>query len=299
MNIKRADPRFFCLRRAVALAICSSSIGLLAGCGGGGSDSTTGSTGGAAGGTPSNGTGPSSGVAAGQSFATNETGEINATLTASQPRYVNSSPLTVSASTQVWAFSWAQYAADFWIFDANNAQIFQSGGAATGYRMAPSGQSGMNFVTIPAGTWYVGIGADQVTSTSYSNPVYAELDAVSLPGASLTGNTPMDTGVLNPGGWKTQPFTVSAGTRGYIETEGPGGTFAVMSTSQASSFTSTFANGFTQGQIPYTYACGNGSGAANLEIECEMQLPAGNYVLVYINTSSSPSGGAANVAFYK
>ncbi|WP_213302648.1 hypothetical protein [Paraburkholderia sacchari] len=296
-NIKRADSKFFGLRKALFLAACSSCIALVAGCGGGGgSDSTTGSAAADSSGSPSSGASP--GVAAGQSFVTNETGEINATLTASQPRYVDSGPLTVSADTTVWAFSWSQYSADFWIFDANNAQIFKNGGAAQGYRMAPSGQSGMNFVAIPAGTWYVGIGANQVNSASYSNPVYAELDAVSLPGASLAGNTPMGTGVINPGGWKTQPFTVPAGTRGYIETEGAGGVFAVMTPDQANSFTSTFANGFTQGSIPYTYACGN-AGGANLEIECEMKLPAGNYVLVYVNNASSPSGGAANVAFYK
>jgi hypothetical protein len=65
------------------------------------------------------GTGSGAGVAAGKSVSTNETSEINATLTATQPRYVDSSSITVSSPTQVWALALAQFSADFWILAAD------------------------------------------------------------------------------------------------------------------------------------------------------------------------------------
>jgi hypothetical protein len=232
-------------------------------------------------------------------FSVNETSEINATLTGASPNYVSSSTLTLTATTTVWAFSWSEYTASFWAVDATNAQLLMNGSAFSGYPLASAGHSGFGSVTLPAGTWYVGAVPNQTIDSSYSNRVYAEMSSITLPGFSMTNNFPVGTGAVNPGGWQSTPFTINSGTREYIETEGAGGTFVVMDATQANNFATTYSSGFFGGSYAYTYACGTTSGSPALEIECEMKLPPGNYALVYINTGSSTSGGAANIAVFQ
>lgn len=265
----------------------------IAGCSGPGSSSTSSSGGTGSGGSGGGGTGGGSTA----SFSINETAEINGTLTGTAPYYVDSSTLTLTANTTIWAFTWSQYSASFYAVDSTNAQYIKNGSGFYGYLLAPSGSTGLNHVTLPAGTWYVAIVPNQTITSGYSNKFFAEMAAVTLPGAVESGNFPVGTGVVNSGGWQTTPFTVGS-SRMYIETEGAGGIFAVMTGAQANTFAATYPNGFTGGSIFYTDPCGS-TGAPALELECEIQLPAGNYALVYINNGASASGGAANIAAFQ
>lgn len=234
------------------------------------------------------------------SFSTNETSEITATLTGSRPNYVSSSGLTLAATTPVWAFTWAEYSASFWAVDTTNANRLMSGSTFSGYPLGSAGQTGLLYATLPPGTWYVAVIPNQTIDASYSNRIYAELSVPTLSGANEVSNVPFRTGVVQPGGWITQPFTITSGSgRAFIETEGDGGTFAVMTAAQANSFVSAYSNGFFGGTYSYTYACGASSGSPATEIECELQLPPGSYSIVYFNTTSSPSGGAANIGFFQ
>jgi hypothetical protein len=233
------------------------------------------------------------------SFVINETSEINATLTGSVPNYVaTGTPLTLATGMTVWSFTWAQYTTKFYAVDAANAQLLLNGSPFRGYPLAPAGTIGINFVTLPAGTWYVGVVPNQTITSTYNNQIYAELDAIYLPSWVENGNvTSIPT--RNAGGWVGQPFTIPSGNyREFIETEGSGGIFAVMDATQYTSFTSTYANGYNGGAYSFMYACGPNSGGAALEIECEMHLSPGNYALVYINNVSGTLGGAANIQFY-
>jgi hypothetical protein len=233
------------------------------------------------------------------SFSDNETSEINATLTGSAPNYVSTSGLTLTTTTKVWAYTWAQYTSNFWVVDAANAQRINNGQSFSGYQIGSNGNIGLYYVTLPAGTWYVAAIPNQSVFQGYSNPIYAELSRPSLDGAVEVSNIPLGTGVKNPGGWVVQPFTISGSARAWIETEGNGGTFMVMTSAQAAAFQAQYPSGFTGGTYSYVYACGPNSGAASLEIECELSLSPGNYALVYVNTTSSPSGGAANIGFFQ
>ena len=287
---------FFCSTSG-AMTITTTSTSYFYSCGTGG-PSGTGSTGGSGSGTGTGGGGSKGNTA---SFLVNETTEVNGTLTGVAPNYVSASGITLSVNTSVWAFTWAQYAASFWAVDVANATLLKNGAAFSGYALAPAGQTGLNHVTLPAGTWYVGVVPNQSINSTYTNQIYAELSAVSLSGAAEVGGVPMGTGVLNPGGWVTQPFTISTGQRTYLETEGAGGTFAVMTPAQAQNFSNAYGggNGYNGGSYQYTYACGPTSGSPALEIECELSLPAGNYSLVYFNNTAVPSGGAGNIGFFQ
>jgi hypothetical protein len=287
-----------------ALAACLITMSALTGCGGGG-DAAGGSNdpgaGGDSGGGGSNG-GGSNGGGGGTStaaFVTLETGEINGTMTGSQPNFVSSDGIVLAQSTQVISFTWAQSTAAFFAVDADNARLFAAGQSFRGYNLGAAGQMGLFPVTLPPGTWYVAARPNQSFDASYNSRIYAELSTVSLPDARRVGNVPVGTGDVQPGGWHIQPFTVAAGLRGYIETEGAGGTFAVMTAAQASAFQAAYPNGYTGGQYAYVYACGGQAGGADLEIECELKLPPGNYALAYFNDSGSVSGGAADISFFQ
>lgn len=246
------------------------------------------------------GDGGGGGSGNGGSFSVNETSEITATLTGSRPNYVSSSGLTLAANTQVWAFTWAEYSASFYAVDAANANLLMNGSRFNGYSLGSAGQTGLLYATLPPGTWYVAVSPNQNIDASYSNRIYAELSVPTLSGASEVSNVPFGTGVLQPGGWITQPFTITSGNgRAFIETEGDGGTFAVMTEAQANNFASAYRNGFFGGTYSYVSACGASSGSPATEIECELQLPPGSYSIVYINTTSSSSGGAANIGFFQ
>ena len=228
-----------------------------------------------------------------------ESDEPLVTLTGSSPTYVDHSAFSLTQTTTVNAFTSAQFMAQFWVLDATNAQLAINGQGFSGFRLSPAGTSGFNVVTLPAGNWYLTALPNQATFPSYSNEVFLEVAWGSYPSWVQNGGVTLAATAMNPGGWKTQPFSVPSGDfRGRIETEGSAGVFAVMTAAQAQSFTSQYANGFNGGTIGYTYACGSTSGGFNLEIECEVKLPAGNYALVYINNSGRVAGGAGIVSYF-
>ena len=234
-------------------------------------------------------------------FTGDETGETTFTLTGSKPTHLDvNEHIDLPATTELWAFTAAEYSVKIYALDATNAQLLLNGAPFSGYLLSfPEGGTGMNFVTLPAGRYWIGTIAGQTVFPTYSNRVYHEVSYHALPKWRQIGNVPLGTGAKNPGGWTSRGFTVPSGAiRAFIETEGMGGIFAIMSNEQFASFSSTFANGYFGGTFYYTYACGGTNGAADLEIECEMKLPPGGYSLVYINTTGSVSGGAGNIEFY-
>ncbi len=275
---------FFCSDGS-AMTISLSAQGWRAGCASG--------TGGGSGG--GGGTGGGGGSA---SFSVNETSEINATLTGASPNFVDTSGLTLTKTTRVWAFSWAEFAAEFWVVDAANAAALKAGGRFSGFRMADAGSSGMSFVTLPAGTWYVAVFPSGTFGSGYSNRIYAELSVPTLAGATEVNDAPMYAGG-NAGSWRSMSFSVGTGSRAFLETEGSGGLWAVMDPSQYSSFSAAYGGGYNGGSFSYVYACGPSSGGAALEIECELKLPPGTYYLVYVNNTGSAAGGAANIGYFQ
>lgn len=106
--------------------------------------------------------------------------------------------------------------------------------------------------------------------------------------------------VHDPCGWESVGFSFPAGdVRAYLETEGFGGQFVIMTASQHQAFTAAYLrNGYNGGAYAFTYACGGQSGGPATEIECELKLPPDNYFLVYVNDTGSRAGGSANIQFY-
>lgn len=298
------------LARTAARLMCAGALATLLfalnGCGGGGSGTDDGPVGTTAPTTPGvtpptttpSSTPPDTPQINTASFEDNETSEITATLTTTAPNFASSSGITLTVPTTVWAFTWAEFSAQFWAVDAANAQRLQAGQSFQGFPLAPAGQSGFNNVSLPAGTWFVGVIPNQAVGANFSNRIYAEMSSVTLSGAVQVGNVPLGVS-RNPGGYVIQPFTVPSGVRAYIETEGPAGLFAVMSVDQANSFAAAFPNGFNGGTFGFLHACGPTSGDPAIEIECELKLAPGNYALAYINNTGSASGGAANIAFFQ
>jgi hypothetical protein len=205
----------------------------------------------------------------------------------------------LGAQQTVWAFTASQYSGvSFWAMNQANITILQNGGTFQGYHIDSAGQPGMNFPSLPAGTWCFAAVANVSISQGQTYSGFDEVSIIDLPGAVTTGNVAMAVGG-NAGYWQTKPFTIVSGKRTYIETEGNGGKFAILDSSGSAAFTAANSNGYTGGSYTYIYACGGKSGGPATEIECEMQLPPGNYVLLYVNDSGSWAGGAANIAYYQ
>jgi Ca2+-binding RTX toxin-like protein len=229
-------------------------------------------------------------------FVNNETDEDSFLLTASNRRHLaTSNSITLNATTSVTAFTAAQYSgATFYAFNATNAQIFLNGGSATGYVLNPNGQYGLSYVTLPAGTWYIGVDAPGLSGTQ-TNQTFNEVSNVSLAGATFVGNAPLAASG-NPGAWAQRGFTITGNPSEYIETEGSGGKFMIMSDAQFQSFQAAYPNGYTGGSYSYTYALGGQNGGPSTEIEGEAFLPAGHWNLVWLNDTGTWAGGAGNLS---
>ena len=236
------------------------------------------------------------------SFSITETGEANFTLTAANPRHLSTSDyIDLPVATQIWTFTAAEYAVNIYMLDQPNAQLFLNNASFQGYLIG-GGQTGLDFMTLPAGRYWIGTVPGQSSpGSTYSNRVFHEVAFYALPNWVEDINVPLGTGMVNPRGWVSKGFTIGSGDyRAYLETEGMGGTFAVMTAAQYASFQAANSGGLSNGgSYSYIYACGNSSGGAATEIECELKLPAGTYYLVYLNDQSTAMGGAANIQFYR
>ncbi|MFC5499907.1 hypothetical protein ACFPOE_20360 [Caenimonas terrae] len=274
-------------------------------CGGGGSDSASSAAPGPVATTPPAATTPAppaGGADYSTSFSSGETGETSFILNAANPNHLDpNEKFTLAQDSQIWGFVAAQFNAKVYVLDQPNAQAFVNGQTFQGVPLNPSGGDAMTFPTLPAGTYWIGTVPGQSVATGYSNPVYHEVSYDHrLPGWNFDTNVPF-TADGATGAWKSQGFTTPTGSwRGYIETEGYGGKFAVMTQAQFDTFSAAYPNGFTGGTYEFVYACGGQSGGAATEIECELHLQSGqSYQLVYFNDTGSWAGGAGNVAFYR
>ncbi len=286
-------------------ALCSLVLlGLLCGCGGsnntgtnggggtGGSGGSGGSGGG--GGTPNgvvNSTWPEDGEGQAQALVMH-----TQSLTTNQCLINPNGGFNITQTTTFIAFTYSQYKANYWALDQNDAQLCQNGQAFTGYPLVPQGQNGVQNVTLPAGSYFIGI--QDVGNTS--NSAGAELDVNGgPPNTSFVGSTftPV-TKSLNPGGWEAIPFTIQSGNLVWLDGGNTGGQVYMMNPSQESSFASQYANGFNGGTINFiedaynnSSYCGlNGSSNSDAPEDCDLtsHLPPGSYYLVYINNTSSP-----------
>jgi hypothetical protein len=276
------------------IAVCSGLL-LLAACAGGGGDA------GSVSGPPSGGGGTIGN--GGADFTTPWTGDESdeplVVLTGSSPQYLDQTPFTLNQTTTVSTFTSAQFTAQFWVLDFANAQRFLNGQSFSGFRMLPAGQSGYGPITLPAGTYYMAVQPNQTVFPSYSNEVFMEVSWGRYPKWVANGGITVVEAGSNPGAWRSLGFTVPTGDfRARIETEGSAGTFAVMSNAQFQAFSAQNPSGFTGGTISFLYACGNQTGGADLEIECDLSLPPGNYVLIYINTADHTAGGAGVIQYF-
>ncbi|MFC0170558.1 DUF4214 domain-containing protein [Pseudoduganella danionis] len=235
------------------------------------------------------------------SFSIGESSEASFVLTGANPRHLSTSDtFTITSTETVWAFTAAQYAVNIYALDATNAQLFLNGQAFQGYLLCGTqGSTGMCFPTLPAGKYWIGTVPNQTIFSSYSNPVYHEVSTNHKLSRWYQNDSVGMYAGGNPGAWKSQGFTIpSNAVRAYIETEGYGGKFVVMTPAQYNSFAAAYPNGFFSGSYSYIYACGETSGNPDIEIECELKLPAGSYYLVWFNDTRGWAGSAANIAFY-
>jgi len=231
------------------------------------------------------------------SFSNPESSEDLFTLSSASPNHVSDSPITISQQASVAAFTAAQYSGvEFWALDANNAQRLLNGQSFQGYELTQPNQSGLSFVTLPAGNWWVGT-LDRGLSGAQTVTGFDELSSVSLPGGSFTNNVPMSVSG-NAGSWKAQSFTITGDPQIYIETEGSAGKFMIMSDSQLQNFEANYPNGYTGGAYSFYYALGGQNGGPSTEIEGQLQLGSGNWDLVWINDSGDWAGGAANISAF-
>lgn len=232
-------------------------------------------------------------------FVINESSDDTFTLTAANPRHLQTGNFIVlNQTTELQAFTAAQYSGvKFWALDAANAQSLLNGGAFQGYLLTPANQYGLTNVTLPAGQWWIGATYDGVLQGSQSVMAFSEVSSVTLPGVSFIGNVPMAASG-SPGAWNARGFSITGSPFGYIETEASGGKFMIMTEAQFQSFKAAYPNGFTGGSYSFVYATGGQSGGPATEIEAELQLPAGNYEVVWINDTGGWAGGAAQLKFF-
>lgn len=230
-------------------------------------------------------------------FSEAEGSEDSFALTPGSPNHVSASAITLPQPASVAAFTAAQYAGvEFWALDASNAQRLLNGPPFQGYRINQPDQAGLSFVKLPAGSWWVGV-VDRGLSGSQTVTGFDELSWVALPGGYSVNNIPMSVSG-NAGAWKVQSFSITGNPLVYIETEGSGGEFMIMSDSQLAPFEAANPQGYTGGRYSYYYALGGQNGGPATEIEGQLQLSPGNWNLVWINTTGQWAGGAANMTAF-
>ena len=230
-------------------------------------------------------------------FDINESSEDSFALTAAKPYHLNTSNyIDLSVTTQVVAFTAAQYSGvNIYALDAANAQQLLYGNGFRGYSLTPGSNSyGLNYVTLPAGRWWIGVSYSGSLGTSQSVLGFDEVSVTSLPGSNFIGNIPMSVSG-NQGAWSQKGFTVTGSPDLYIETEGSGGKFMIMTDPQWASFYSKYANGYTGGSYTYTSTLSGTGTTPATEIEGDLRLPDGTYHLVWINDSGQWAGGAGNI----
>jgi len=230
-------------------------------------------------------------------FQFTESDDESFTLSASHPRDLATGDyILLNQTTTVQVFTAAQYnGVQFWALNQANAQAFLNGQAFQGYLLTPTNQYGLNNVTLPAGQWWVAASYTGTLSGSQTISGFDEVSVISFPGESFIGNVPMAVSGA-AGAWSAQGFTITGAPSIWIETEGSGGEFMIMTPAQFQSFEAAFPHGFTGGTFSFVYALGGQAGGPALEIEGQLQLPAGTYELVWINTSGGWAGGAADLS---
>lgn len=233
-------------------------------------------------------------------FEAIESSEDSFTLTASNPRHLSTSNyIDLTQSSEITAFLAAQFrGVTFWVLDATNAQNLINNSGFQGYKINENYQTGLLNISVPAGRWWIGATYDLTLSKNQSVSGFDEVSVVTLKGGTFINNIPMAVDG-NQGAWHSQGFSLSGSPRAYIETEGTGGDFMVMTPSQYDSFKTKYPNGFTGGSYSYVYALGIESGGPATEIEGELLLSDGQYYLVWINTTGQWQGGAANIWIYQ
>jgi hypothetical protein len=234
------------------------------------------------------------------SFTDAETGDESTSLTPSHLRDLNQAPVTITQTTQFVDFLAAEYSnVQFWALDPTNAQAFLNGATSwRGYQLnGANGTYGLQIVTLPPGTYYIGAIYQGSLGSGQSVPIFDELSAVSAAGENFIGNVPMAVGG-QAGAWSAQGFQISGSPDVYIETEASAGKFMLMSTAQFQSFEAAYPNGFTGGSYSYltSAAYGGAAGTPAAELEGDLKFPAGTYYLVWINDSGGWAGGAANLS---
>ena len=230
-------------------------------------------------------------------FITGESSEDSFTLTAANPTHLDTSNfLVLNTAAQVQAFTAAQFSGlQFYALNSNNAQLFINGQPFSGFLLNPaSNQFGLNNVTLPAGQWWIGVTYHGAPLGSQGLSGFDEISTVAVAGESFIGNVPVSVGG-NAGSWSAQGFNITGSPDIWVETEGSGGQFMFMNDAQFSAFEAAYPAGFHGGTFSYTYAFGGQSGGPATELEGRLQLPAGNWWLVWMNNGSTWAGGAADL----
>jgi hypothetical protein len=210
---------------------------------------------------------------------------------------VNSNGVTLPQTETFYSTSWAQYKASFWALDQNNAQLCQAGQPYVGVLLTPQqGESAFMNVNLGPGTYFLAI----QDMGNPSNLAGVELDVTGGPvGTSYLG--PLFNSIVKsyqPGSWETIPFTIQPNNLVWLDGGTTGGTLYLMTPAQAQSFQSAYPNGYTGGTISYSgdangnlqFCNLNSQDAQNAPEDCDLtsHLPAGSYVLVFVNDTSSP-----------
>jgi hypothetical protein len=231
-------------------------------------------------------------------FVTQESAEDSFTLTADKPWHLSTSNyIDLAQATEITTFTAGEYGGiRFWALDSENAQNLLDGNSFQGYVIADN-EYGLGHITLPAGRWWIGATYNGTLSENQSVRGFDEVSVVSLPGESFISNVPMQVGG-NAGAWAYQGFQISGSPHAYIETEGTGGEFMLMTPDQLNDFAKAYQSGFTGGSYSYIYALGENSGGPATEIEGELNLPDGEYYLTWINTTNDWQGGAGNIWIY-
>lgn len=214
---------------------------------------------------------------------------------------------TIYQQTTFVAESWSQYTATFVAVDQTNASLCQGGQAFQGVVLSGQSKFGIQTITLSPGSYFL---AAQNTSNSV-NGAGVEMDITGgPPGTSYVGTLFKSVAInLNPGGWQTIPFNIPSNTYAWLDGGNSGGLAIMMTPSQAQSFQATYSSGYNGGSYSYiedvnnnaTFCDLNGGTPADAPEDCDLtsHLPAGSYVLVFVNNTNAPQGYSAWGALYQ
>jgi hypothetical protein len=236
-------------------------------------------------------------IAVTPSFSTWEAAETSTTLSFDNPRYITTSPsFTLNETTEITAFTYAQFSAEIYAVDRINAQLCIDYQGFRGYPLSfvdkDGSSTGVNRVTLPAGVYWIYSIPGQAVFEGYTNKIGYEVADVSLPGKRYLKSKFL-IGDKESNGWQSKAFTIRNDQRAYLEAESTGGSFYII---KKKNYKRAFLNGLPAPEsFWYVDTCNGGSE----EMECELRLRKGDYWLVYINNTNDWNGFAAVIDFYK